>query len=46
VRNWLAQQSGDVIAFRATLARAQNAAAATPAMLARLASQGRTLLER
>ena len=44
VEAWLAQHGAAVRQFRAMLARAQNAPAVTPAMLARIAGQARALL--
>ena len=44
VEGWLPQNAGAVARFRAMLARAQGAPSVTPAMLARIAGQARTLL--
>ncbi len=44
VEAWLADHSAAIRRFRAMLARAQAAPAATPAMLARIAAQARALL--
>jgi glutamate dehydrogenase len=46
VAHWLAEQALPVRQFRSLVARAQATAAVTPAMLAQLASQARTLLVR
>ncbi|MFN3423629.1 MAG: NAD-glutamate dehydrogenase domain-containing protein [Novosphingobium meiothermophilum] len=45
-REWLAGHADEVRQFRALVARAQSAPAVTPAMLAQVASQARTLLGR
>jgi glutamate dehydrogenase len=46
VESWLAEQSAELAIYRASLARAQAASEVTPAMLARIASQGRAMLAR
>jgi glutamate dehydrogenase len=43
---WFGHQGAAIKAFRAMLGRAQNEATVTPAMLARIATQGRALLTR
>jgi glutamate dehydrogenase len=46
VEAWLGEQAGELEIYRASLSRAQAASAVTPAMLARIASQGRAMLAR